>query len=104
MVIWQGGYLQFYIIFFCKIVVEIFYLKKNYTLQSWKSGGCSSGVQLCLSHLRRLVCLHLLNLSTVKLLLNWFWSYPQFWDKKNVLIPEFADKTHIWKPEPRNQF
>jgi len=71
--------------------------------QSWKSGWCGSYVQLCFGHLRRLVSFHLLSLRAVKLVLNWFWRYPQFWDQKNVLIPEFADKTSIWKPEPRNQ-
>lgn len=91
-----------FILFFHSIVVEIFHFKK-YALQFWKSGWCSSCVQLCFSHLRRLVSFHLLNLRAVKLVLNWFWRYPQFWDQKNVLIPEFADKTHISKPEPRNQ-
>lgn len=93
MVIWQDVISSFTLLFH-SIVADIFYCK-NYTLESWKIDWCSSCVQLCFSHSRRLVSFHLLNFRTVKLVLNCFWRCPEFWDQKNVLIPEFADKRFI---------
>lgn len=91
------------VLYFSIALLQIFFTLRSMLCNLERVVGAAV-VCSCSSHLRRLVSFHVLNQRVVKLVLNWFWRYPQFWDQKNVLIPEFADKTCIWKPEPRNQF